>query len=123
MRRFWLAAGVSFVLATVAWVAGLEAQIGIPTPTSRWVFEAYEKKARVAAATPSPRILIVADAAGRFYAPADAWIHADDGFDIGLGDVGRRERDPHAALLIRSSSPNGTDASTPTILSDALPSP
>ena len=54
MRRVWMTAGVSFALATVVWIAGLAAQIGVPTPTSRWVFEAYEKKARIAAATPLP---------------------------------------------------------------------
>ncbi len=58
MQRFWLATGLSFLLATVAWLAGLEMQIGVPTPMSRGVFEVYGKKTQIAAATPSPRILL-----------------------------------------------------------------
>ena len=49
MQRFYLAVVFGFVLTTLAWLAGLEAQLGAPTPSSRWVFEAYQKKARIAA--------------------------------------------------------------------------
>jgi len=66
MRRFYAAAALGFVLLTLAWVAGLAAQLGAPTPTSRWVFEAYQKKDRIAAATPAPRILIVAGSSALF---------------------------------------------------------
>jgi hypothetical protein len=66
MRRFWLAAVLGFVLATIAWTAGLRAQIGVPTASSRWVFEVYDKKTRIAAATPSPRVLIVAGSGALF---------------------------------------------------------
>lgn len=66
MQRFWLAATLSLVLMTVVWLTGLEAQLGAPTPTSRWVFEVYEKKTRNAAATPSQRILIVAGSSALF---------------------------------------------------------
>ena len=55
MQRFWLAAALGLLLATLAWLAGLAAQLGVPTPSSRWVFEAYEKKTRAALATPPPR--------------------------------------------------------------------
>src|ERR1035437_4918237 len=66
MQRFYLAVAIGFVLTTLVWLAGLEAQLGAPTPTSRWVFEAYQKKARIAAAKPSPRILIVAGSSALF---------------------------------------------------------
>jgi hypothetical protein len=72
MRRFWLTAVVGFLMATLAWTAGLEAQIGVPTPTSRWVFEAYDKKAHIAAATPSPRVLIVAGSGALFGLDSEA---------------------------------------------------
>ncbi len=79
MRRFWLAAVLGFVLMTVAWLVGMEAQLGVPTPTSRWVFEAYEKKTRIAAATPSPRFLIVGGSSALFgldsAALSRAWGH------------------------------------------------
>jgi hypothetical protein len=77
MRRFWSAAVLGFLLATFTWVAGLEAQLGVPTPSSRWIFEAYEKKIRVAAAISAPRILIVAGSSALFgidsAALSDAW--------------------------------------------------
>ena len=66
MQRFWLTAALAFTVATVAWISGLEAQIGVPTPSSRWVFEAYDKKARIAAETPSPRVLVVAGSGALF---------------------------------------------------------
>ena len=60
MQRFWLAAALGLLLPTLGWLTGLAAQLGTPTPSSRWVFEAYEKKTRAALATPPPRVLIVA---------------------------------------------------------------
>ncbi len=66
MQRFWLTAALAFALATAAWISGLEAQIGVPTPSSRWVYEAYHKKDRIAAETPSPRVLVVAGSGALF---------------------------------------------------------
>jgi hypothetical protein len=66
MQRFWRAAILGFVLPTAVWLAGLAAEIGVPTPSSRWVFEAYAKKTRIADATPAPRVLIVAGSSALF---------------------------------------------------------
>ena len=66
MQRFWCAAILGFVLPTAVWLAGLAAEIGVPTPSSRWVFEAYAKKTRIADATPAPRVLIVAGSSALF---------------------------------------------------------
>jgi len=78
MQRFWLAATLGFVLATIVWLAGLGAQLSVPTPTSRWVFEAYQKKTQIAAATPSPRVLIVAGSSALFGLDAVALSRAWD---------------------------------------------
>lgn len=72
MQRFWLTAALGFILATVVWLSGLEAELGVPTPTTRWVFEAYRKKDQIAAATPSPRVLVVAGSGALFGLDSEA---------------------------------------------------
>ena len=76
MQRFYLAVFFGFVLTTLAWLAGLEAQLGAPTPSSRWVFEAYQKKARIAAAKSSPRILIIGGSSALFGLDSATLSHA-----------------------------------------------
>ncbi len=66
MARFWTAAISAFCLASLVWLAGLKAQIGVATPSSRWVFEVTEKKRQLADATPSPRALVVAGSGALF---------------------------------------------------------
>ena len=66
MYRFWLPALLVPTLATLAWLAGIEAQLGVPTPSSRWVSEAYAAKTARIAHQPPPRILIVAGSGALF---------------------------------------------------------
>jgi len=53
--------------------------------TRRFLGSLSRLKLRVtdAAGKPTPARISVTDADGRFYAPQEAWIHADDGFDRG----------------------------------------
>jgi hypothetical protein len=51
---------VSILLLTAAWLVGLYSQLGVPTPSSRWVYDAYQHKMAAAKKITGPRVLIVA---------------------------------------------------------------
>lgn len=54
------------LLLTTAWIAGLHSQLGVPTPSSRWVFDAYQHKIAAAQKVTGPRVLIVAGSNAMF---------------------------------------------------------
>lgn len=60
MTKFLLGACSSFFILAGIWFIGLEAQYNVGTPSSRWVFDAYQKKIAIAEQSSKNRILIVA---------------------------------------------------------------
>jgi hypothetical protein len=66
MAKYWCALALTFLSLSGLWALGLSAQLGAPTPTTRWVYEAFEKKTKIAKATASPRVLIVAGSSALF---------------------------------------------------------
>ena len=55
----------------------------MPGPTRRYLTPDAQLHVELedAPGHPGSARISINDASGRFYAPADAWIHADDGFD------------------------------------------
>jgi hypothetical protein len=64
--KFWLGFLCSFVGLSLAWALGLNAQLGNATPSSQWVFDAYQHKHRAAQQVASPKVLIVAGSNAMF---------------------------------------------------------
>ncbi len=48
------------------WIQGLNTQLGTPTPTSRWVFDAYQLKLQAAEQITAPKVLVVAGSNAMF---------------------------------------------------------
>ena len=66
MLKFWMGCGVSIVLLSVTWLIGIKHQLGYGTPSSRWVFDAYQHKIAAANALIGPRTLVVAGSNAMF---------------------------------------------------------
>ena len=66
MRRFWLGFGAALGLLSVVWLLGVRHQLGVPTGSSRWVFDANQHKTKLAIETPGVRTLIVAGSNAMF---------------------------------------------------------
>lgn len=66
MKRFWFGAALSAFLLSTAWVLGVKGQLEVPTPGSRWVFDAYQHKIAAANAIAGPRVLVVAGSNAMF---------------------------------------------------------
>lgn len=66
MKKFWLGVLLAGFALSVTWVGGVRQQLGVPTPSSRWVFDAYQHKIAAANTVLAPRILIVAGSNAMF---------------------------------------------------------
>lgn len=66
MMKFCLGAIVATLLLTAGWIQGVRAQLGVPTPSSRWVFDANQHKIAAANALSGPRVLVVAGSNAMF---------------------------------------------------------
>jgi len=64
--RFWLGFLGAFLGLSLLWILGINAQLGNGTPTSRWVFDAYQLKSYAAQKIESPKVLIVAGSNAMF---------------------------------------------------------
>nr|WP_315475654.1 hypothetical protein [uncultured Undibacterium sp.] len=64
--RFWLGFLGAFLGLSWLWILGINAQLGNGTPTSRWVFDAYQHKSIAAQKIDSPKVLIVAGSNAMF---------------------------------------------------------
>lgn len=60
MKRFWFGAALAALFWVGGWMLGIEQQLNVGTPGSRWVFDAYQHKIAAADKTPGPRVLVVA---------------------------------------------------------------
>lgn len=50
----------AFFTLSVLWIVGIKYQLGSATPSSRWVFDAYQHKIHAAQQINTPRVLVVA---------------------------------------------------------------
>lgn len=66
MLKFWSACIAVLVLMSGAWLFGVKYQLGNGTPSSRWVFDAYQHKIAAANAVAGPRTLVVAGSNAMF---------------------------------------------------------
>lgn len=64
--RYCLAMVAGFGLALAAWIGAIQLQFGAPTAKGRWTAEVTAIKARIAATTPSPKLLVVCGSNGLF---------------------------------------------------------
>jgi len=60
MKKFWLGAAFSLTTLSLIWLVGIGRQISVGTPSSRWVFDAYQLKQASAEQVSGSRVLIVA---------------------------------------------------------------
>lgn len=60
MKKFFLGFSLSLILLSTVWVVGIYSQFHVGTPSSRWVFDAYQKKISTANNMQGNRLLIVA---------------------------------------------------------------
>lgn len=66
MKRFLLGVVISFCVLSALWLLGIRAQLNTGTPSSRWVFDAYQHKLAIANTNPKNRTLIVAGSNAMF---------------------------------------------------------
>lgn len=66
MKKFWSGVLLSSLTLSVVWIVGVRQQLGVPTPSSRWVFDAYQHKIAAADKVLTPRVLIVAGSNAMF---------------------------------------------------------
>lgn len=64
--KFWISFFTCLVTLSLVWIQGLTSQIGTATPTSRWVFDAYQLKLQAAAKITEPKVLVVAGSNAMF---------------------------------------------------------
>ena len=64
--RFIIGLPLGLVLAIALFVGMLYSQLGIPTQLSIWIYDITQKKERLAASVPGPRLLIVAGSSALF---------------------------------------------------------
>jgi hypothetical protein len=64
--RFWLGFLGAFLGLSLLWILGINAQLGNGTPSSRWVFDAYQHKSIAAQKIDVPKVLIVAGSNAMF---------------------------------------------------------
>jgi hypothetical protein len=66
MKRYWLGLGLAMLVLTAGWLLGVRSQLGQPTQSSRWVYDAYRLKIAAANAATGPRVLVVAGSSAMF---------------------------------------------------------
>ena len=66
MKRFCLGVVLAWLVLSGLWLGGIERQLAVPTPSSRWVFEASALKTAAAARVTGPRVLVVAGSNAMF---------------------------------------------------------
>ncbi|MCH8621924.1 hypothetical protein [Undibacterium sp. TS12] len=111
MKKFWLGMTGAFLTLSLAWIIGIKYQLGAPTASSRWVFDAYQHKIQAAQRSAGPRVLIVAGSNALFGINSgmleDYWHKPviNLGVNAGLGlpyilDVSRRLAKPGDIILM-----------------------
>ena len=64
--RFLIALPLGLALGVSVFIGMLYTQLGIPTASSQWIFDMSQKKARLAARIPGPRLLVVGGSGALF---------------------------------------------------------
>jgi hypothetical protein len=71
MKRYILSVGIVVLALVLAQVALFEAQLGVPSESSRWIHEAMEKKLAYADSIHQPKIVIIAGSNALFSISAE----------------------------------------------------
>ncbi len=66
MKKFWFGVLLAGFSLTISWLLGVRSQLGVSTPNSHWVFDAYQLKIAAANAIAGPRVLVVAGSNAMF---------------------------------------------------------
>lgn len=66
MKSFWFGVALAAFVLTGIWLIGVERQITVATPSSRWVFDAYQHKIAAANKANGARVLVVAGSNAMF---------------------------------------------------------
>jgi hypothetical protein len=64
--KFWIGFFTCLITLSLVWTQGITTQLGTPTPTSRWVFDAYQLKLQAAEQITVPKVLVVAGSNAMF---------------------------------------------------------
>lgn len=66
MKKFWSGLLLAGLALTATWLLGVRSQLGVPTQSSRWVFDAYQHKIAAANTARGSRVLVVAGSNAMF---------------------------------------------------------
>lgn len=64
--KFWIGFFTCLITLSLVWIQGITTQLGTPTATSRWVFDAYQLKLQAAEQITVPKVLVVAGSNAMF---------------------------------------------------------
>lgn len=64
--KFWFGFLAGIIGLSLLWIAGVQQQLGHATPSSRWVFDAYQHKAQAAQKITTSKVLIIAGSNAMF---------------------------------------------------------
>lgn len=66
MKNFWYGAGLAGLFLSAAWLLGMQHQLNVASPGSRWVYDAYQHKLAAADKVSGARVLVVAGSNAMF---------------------------------------------------------